>query len=408
MKLFAPSGFNTGFPLTPALSRRERENCFPSLGKADSGSAGIVPACGIAQRSPAGCRCSRFVNSFDLQEWTHIGAVNCGRAALPRRRAETQLGPAKFMEKAGVSGTRLFILTTMLLGSAIYSRAAETDAIAPVTARDFYNAGTQMLGAKKFAVAEQMFDAALSAQDGRVQPPALYNLGHTRFADGAERLKQGPDAQKVAAQGDAALAAGGNAIRSMEAALSDTNLNKLVTAYREGRGARRRVRDAEKAVQAAMQVFGYTLRQWERAVDDFNSAAELNPADTNAAHNAEIVERAIARLVDSLQAMQLMGGRLGDQKQQLDRLGAKLKGRIPAPDAPPGGYGEDEDEDVQPESLAGRKENAPREGGEEQQIAISPDLAKQMLDGLSPGGTRLLPLSDQPTGPPKERTGRNW
>jgi tetratricopeptide (TPR) repeat protein len=296
----------------------------------------------------------------------------------------------------------------MLFGSAIFSHAAETNAITPVTARDFYNAGTQMLGAKKFAPAEEMFDAALAAQDERVQPRALYNLGHTRFADGAERLKQGPDAQTIATQGDAALAAGGNAIRSMGAALMDTNLTKLVAAYREGRGARRRVRDAEKAVQAAMQAFGYTLRQWERAMDDFNSAAELHPADTNAAHNAEIVKRAIARLVDTLQAMQQMGGQLGDQKQQLDQLGSKLKGRIPAPDAPPGGYGEDEEEGVQPESLAGQKENAPHEGGEEQQIGISPDLAKQMLDGMSPGGTRLLPLSDQQTEPPRERTGRNW
>ena len=53
-----------------------------------------------------------------------------------------------------------------------------------------------------------MFQSALAAQDERVQPPALYNLGHARFDEGAEILKKGPDAQKAAAQGNAALAAG--------------------------------------------------------------------------------------------------------------------------------------------------------------------------------------------------------
>jgi hypothetical protein len=53
-----------------------------------------------------------------------------------------------------------------------------------------------------------MFESALAAQDERVQPPALYNLGHTRFGEDMELLKKGPDAQKVSALGNAALAAG--------------------------------------------------------------------------------------------------------------------------------------------------------------------------------------------------------
>ena len=88
--------------------------------------------------------------------------------------------------------------------------ADETNFVAPVTARDFYNAGTKLLAAKKFADAELMFQSALAAQDERVQSPALYNLGHTRFGEGVEFLKKRPDAQKVSAQGNAALAAGQN------------------------------------------------------------------------------------------------------------------------------------------------------------------------------------------------------
>ena len=61
-------------------------------------------------------------------------------------------------------------------------------------------------------------------------------------------------------------------------------------------------------MRAAMETYGNTLLKWRRAADDFKGAAELNPGDTNAAHNAEIVERGIARLVDSLRQMQAMMG----------------------------------------------------------------------------------------------------
>ena len=218
-----------------------------------------------------------------------------------------------------ISGNVMKLFTTskrfaLVFALAICCRAfadGETNAVAPVTARNFYNAGTDLLAAKKYAAAEEMFQSALAAQDERVQPPALYNLGHARFDEGAGILKNGPDAQKVATQGNAALAAGGQAIRQAESSLAQNNLDKMVAAYLEGRGARRELRDAQKAVQAAMETYGKTLQKWQRAADDFKSAAELNSADTNAARNAQIVERGIAKLVDSLRQMQEMIGRDG-------------------------------------------------------------------------------------------------
>jgi tetratricopeptide (TPR) repeat protein len=284
-----------------------------------------------------------------------------------------------------------------------------TNAAAPATARDFYNAGTKLLAAKKYPDAEKMFQAALTSQDDRVQPAALYNVGHTRFASGLERLKQGPDAQKTAARGSAALAAGEHALRQSESALAENNMNRMIDAYLEGRGARHELREAEKAVSAAMETYGKTLEQWLRAADDFKSAAELNPADTNAAHNAEIVERGIAKLVDSVRKMQEMMGAMGKQKQDLGKMLSKLKGMIPAPNAPPGPAGDDDDEDqgVQPDSLAGQKENAGHQG-DQMQVLPSPDQASQMLSGLGLDGTRRLEMSDKQGTPPKDRKGRNW
>ncbi len=335
----------------------------------------------------------------------------CGRAAWQRHAcaARRKGGPLSVRRRASAVAAWSNLAAMLWLASGCPAPAQDAARLPPpVTARDFYNAGTALLAAKKFAGAEQMFESALAAQDERVQSPALYNLGHARFADGLERLKQGPDAQRAAAQGDAALAAGAHAIPSLEAALTETNLSRMVAAYLEGRGARRQLREAEKAVQTALETFGYTLRQWQGAVEDFKSAAELNPADANAARNAQLVERAIARLVDSLQTMQQMAGQMGGQKQQLDQLLGKLRGRIPAADAPPGDRGFDDDENPQPESLAGQRETAPREGGRERRVPLSPDVARQILDGLSVDGARRLPMSDQPGPPPGSRIGRNW
>jgi len=279
----------------------------------------------------------------------------------------------------------------------------------PVTARDYYNAGARLLAAKKLAAAEKMFESALEAQDDRVQPPAMYDLGHTRFGEGVELLKQGPDAEKVTARGRAVLAAGDEAIGRAEAALADNQMEHMIAAYIQGRGVRHELREAEKALQAAMDTYGKTLQKWQRAADDFKGAAELNPADTNATDNAERVERAMAKLIDSLRQMQGMMGQMEQKRQALGKDLSKLKGQIPAPNAPPGQNGEDGDEDegTTPDSLTGQTEGATQEGNQ-MEMQLSPEQAGQILDGLSLDGSRRLSMSDQQGQPPKDRKGRNW
>jgi tetratricopeptide (TPR) repeat protein len=316
-----------------------------------------------------------------------------------------KLFPAKlflWLLLGGVVGAKLFAMD-------------DTNAPPLVTARDFFNAGTKFLAATNFAQAEKMFQQSLAAQDERVQPLAEFNLGHTRFADGLAILKKGPDAQKVSAQSRAALADGESALHNGESSLAEVNVQKMVAAYLEGRGARRNLVAAEKAVKAALQSYGKTLTKWQRALDDFKGAAELNPADTNAVHNVEVIGKKIAQLVDELRQMQQMAGQMAGSKDQLGKMLSKLKGQIPAPDAPPGGKGEgDEDGDgsgqgeVKPESLAGKEENAGGDGGE-LQSPLSPNQAGQILDGLPVDGGKRLPMfSDKEGKPPSDRKGRNW
>jgi hypothetical protein len=118
----------------------------------------------------------------------------------------------------------------------------------------------------------------------------------------------------------------------------------------------------------------------------------------------------IAKLVDSLRWLQQMAAMMGQQRQDLGKLLTKLKGQIPAANAPPGATGEEGDEEtggVKPESLAGKEENAGREG-QESAAPLSPDQAGKILDGISVDGSRRLSMTEKPGTPAKDKNGRNW
>ena len=70
-----------------------------------------------------------------------------------------------------------FLIALLVL---VYLTSASAQTNAPITARDFFNAGTRLLGEKKYTEAEKMFQTALTIQDEHIQPPSLYNVGHER------------------------------------------------------------------------------------------------------------------------------------------------------------------------------------------------------------------------------------
>src|ERR1044071_932128 len=126
-----------------------------------------------------------------------------------------------------------------------------------------------------------------------------------------------------------ASASGAEAIQSAEAALAGNDVQQMVAAYQRGKGARKELRAAYDAVYRALEAHRGTLEKWRRALGDFRSAAELNPSDTNAIHNAELVERSIAKLIDSVREQQKIGLKCAGNCSQLGDLLSQLKGKIP-------------------------------------------------------------------------------
>lgn len=289
--------------------------------------------------------------------------------------------------------------------------AAPATVRAPVTAREFYNLGTQQLRAKKLAEAEAAFQAALAEQDESVQPVALYNAGYVRFTQGAEELKKGPPANSAKTGGTEAAEAAARASQNAAEALASEDVQKMVAAYLRARGAKKDLRGALSSVQRAMEAHVKTLLKWRRSLGDFQSAMELNPADTNALRNAQLVERAIADLVDRLRQMQMAAAAGLGAKTRLQGLMDALKGKIPKPNMPPGAPGDDEEEEpgggMSLEEIRDLVEGTTKEGTE-REVALSPEEASNLLEGYKLGGNRRLPMGDDGKADPKDRKRRNW
>jgi tetratricopeptide (TPR) repeat protein len=278
----------------------------------------------------------------------------------------------------------------------------------PQTAREFYNAGTQMLEAKKLREAEAFLESCLGQQDERFQPPALYNLGHVRFAQGSELLKKAPDAGRATARAQGATWAGRTAVNDVDSALASHEMPTMVEAYLRGRGARRDLSAAIKAIQQALQAHGEVLAKWQRAAADFRSAAEMAPAKHQAQENADIVDRQIAKLIDEMRMMQQAMMAAAQMREQLGDKLKGLRGQIPDDAMPPGapGEGEEEDEGDLPKGLEpGMKEGASKSGEEQ---PLSPEEAGQLLNGFRLDGERRLPMGDGKQATPKSSNRKTW
>jgi len=292
----------------------------------------------------------------------------------------------------------------------------------PATAREFYNEGTRYFTQTNLWRAEYNFERALAIQDERMQPAALYNLGHIRFTEGAEELKKGPPGKKTASVGKAVLDETDDAIKSLDQALgpapaprygtadlsSDDTIKQLVASYLKGRGARRDLRAATKLVKLALQAHQNTLLKWERSSGDFKSAVELNRKDEDARYNADVVDRSIAKLIDQIRQLQQMATMMGMKQQELGEKLKQCRGRIPAPNMPPGAAGDDEEDDRFPSGKEPSQEEAGKKD-EKEQTGLTAEQAAWLLEAFKLDSDRRLPMTEATRAQqPNDRSRPTW
>ena len=325
----------------------------------------------------------------------------------------------------GVSA--MLLLVVLGLGQAVAATTNEsTNVVAvaepepePKDARGFYNAGSRKLAAGKLDEAERMFQSALDQQEDAVQPGAIYNIGCVRFDQGANELKKETEKENTQAEDEQVVETAAVAVQTAEEALAGDDMSSLVAAYQRGRGVRRELSAAFKALRRALETYRRTLEKWQRSLNDFRGSAELNLPGTNAVHNAEVVEREIAKLVDKERQKQMMAMQMAHLGSQLQGKMKQLKGRIPKDqlascksgeeggESGEGGDEESEDSDeVVFEELKGVREVGIQEGSD-RELSLSPEQVGRLLDQFSPANRRL-PMGFQEEKKPREPNLRNW
>lgn len=313
-----------------------------------------------------------------------------------RRRRIRTLAPS------GTSAPAVAALIALVL----WRGQAQASSASPIKPREVYNAGTQQLEKGKLREAESLLESATATQDESIQPHALYNLGYVRYLQGEELLKKAPPDKPTLRQGNTAVTNSQAAVKTAEDALQLKELKSLVNAYLNGRGARRELNAAIKAVRQASETYGTALSRWQRASGDFKSAHELNPKDGDAKANADMVDRNIARLIDSLRQLQSMSGMLSNMKKELGQRMDQLKGQIPAQDMPPGAQGdEDEEDEITPKDLEGKEESPSKEGKE---MELTPEQAGWLLEAFRLDKERRLPMGEGPEDKPQDRNRPTW
>ena len=308
-----------------------------------------------------------------------------------------------FLCQSGCAG-----LIAAVLGATSFTvQAREPDRVA--SPQTLYNQGTQKLGEKKLREAEVLLQTAVATQVERVQGAALYNLGHVRFQQGVEELKKGPDAQKAQSGAHQADESGQAALRVVDAALAGEDLSAMVNAYMQGRGARKELKAATEAVKQAMESKGAVLAKWQRASGDFKSARELVPSDEDASHNAAVVDRNIAQLVDMIQMMMQSMDGMQQKRAELGKKMGQLRQKMPGDLGKQMKGGEEEDDEEEgkkpKEPQAGEKEGPVKDGKEMQ---MSAEEAERLLSMLRLDGNRKLSMGGDEPGKPTKGKLRDW
>lgn len=391
-----------------AVAQATRGTYFP-LGPVGEGLARVQSALATMDGAGDSARAKRTaIDRYPVPIAVVLGLLVI-ESLVGTRRSQFKMQKAKLKMPGPLAVRFLFFNFAVLIGTSI----AETNEVAmvaeqasPNKPREFFNAGTRRLSAGQWREAEPWLQTAVASQQTGLQPPALYNLGLARFGLGAEELKKSPDGKQTAARAQAASGAAAAATQAVTEALASDDLAKMLAAYQRGRGVRREIKAATTAIRRALEVHGNVLTKWQRASGDFKSAVELKPDDADAQHNADVVDRHIAKLVDSLREMQSAQEGLGQMRAELGEAMKALKGKIPGDGIPPGpGDEEDEEEDEPFGPKPGMQEGVGREGKE---IPISPEQAGQLLDGFKLGGNARLPIGQGNEGKPKDRKGKNW
>ena len=262
--------------------------------------------------------------------------------------------------------------------------AADAHGAKNKTALDFYNEGVAKFAEKELRDAETALVQAARANEERVQPAALYNLGHVRFLQGKDTLKGEGNRRQLLDNADATSVVAEEAIRHARGVVESEDVQELINAYMRGRVARKQLRTVRDETTRELDLIAAALQRWRRSVGDFRGAKELEPANEDAGFNADVVERHIKELLKFQKKVQQAQEANGKKREELRELMKQIGGKIPE-DMKRGSDDEESDEDEEGKEPKDGKEPKPSEkqqqriGGDRE---IHPDMLRLLKEKM--------------------------
>jgi Ca-activated chloride channel family protein len=295
-------------------------------------------------------------------------------------------------------------LGLLLLGFALTLRGAETTAEVPTSSRALFNLGAGNLQNGRWREAENALNAAVNANDPEIQPLALFNLGHVRFHAGQELLKGVAHSGDLEAQGDKAIEAAGPVVKSADAALAGDDLRAEAMAYRSVNSTLRSFKKLLDTIKGSVDTCGTALERWQRAENDFRSAAELRLNYDNAQTNAVIMDQHVAELTGERWKLQEIQEAVETQRVELQKRFDALKKKLP-PEATKNERGDENDSKSPSENP--KPEEQPNKGDQGKEMVLTPEEAMRLLSSLKLDLSRQYSAQNMPDDQ-KKNAGRNW
>ena len=287
-----------------------------------------------------------------------------------------------------------------------------------------YNEGVTRLAANDLKEAETAFRRTVESNQQQLQPTALYNLGHVRFLQGKETLQGEGNRQQLLDSSAAVTAIAEEVLRRVTPASESEDVQELISAYMEARSSRKQLRLARDENTRELDLLGSALSRWRRSVGDFRSAHELNPSDSEAAFNADVVERHIQELLKFKKKVEEQQEKIGDQREKLTQTMKKMRGKIPK-EMQRGSDDEEEDEEEEEPEQPREPPKGDKPTQQQQRIGgdreIDPDMLRVLKEKMpqrtmsvgqegeeGPPGPRGSRPDGQKPGQPRGRKGKDW
>lgn len=322
-----------------------------------------------------------------------------GESLLSTRRAQRKSDLPQRVSPAAQPAT-----LALLLGFTLTLRGADAAAELPTSSRALFNLGASNLQNGHWREAENALNAAVNANEPEIQPLALFNLGHIRFHAGQELLKGVAHSEDLEAQGDKAIEAAAPVVKSADAALAGDDLRAAALAYRSVNSTLRSLKKLLDTIKGSMDTCRTALERWQRAGDDFRSAAELRVNYERAQTNAMIMDQHVAELTGERWKLQEIQEAVETQRAELQKRFDALKKKLP-PEATKNEQGEESDSKSPSENP--KPEEQPNKGDQGKEMVLTPEEAMRLLSSLKLDLSRQYSAQNMPDDQ-KKNVGRSW